>query len=172
MRHLSLFLASAVALGLAPYELRAQTTAAPPAVTTAPVPDVPPPAAMAPKADDDDDDLPSATVPGATQTGEHNDWTFEEVMGGEVKVGPEVSPVALGVGAVAGVVAFNVLAQYVFPGSSLLSQTFVAETASTSTTRPPATRRTRHKAHGLLRDRLQELLPARGICDRRRKRGV
>ena len=127
MRHLSLFLASAVALGLAPYELRAQTTAAPPAVTTAPVPDVPPPAAMAPKADDDDD-LPSATVPGATQTGEHNDWTFEEVMGGEVKVGPEVSPVALGVGAVAGVVAFNVLAQYVFPGSSLLSQTFVAET--------------------------------------------
>ena len=82
---------------------------------------------MAPKADDDDE-LPSATVPGATQTGERNDWTFEEVMGGEVKVGPEVSPVALGVGAVAGVVAFNVLAQYVFPGSSLLSQTFVAET--------------------------------------------
>ena len=127
MRHLSLFLASAVALGLAPYELAAQTTAAPPAVTTAPVPGAgrrqP---ATAPKADDDD--LPSATVPGATQTGEHNDWTFEEVMGGEVKVGPEVSPVALGVGAVAGVVAFNVLAQYVFPGSSLLSQTFVAET--------------------------------------------
>ena len=126
MRHLGLFLASAVALALAPHGLSAQTTAAPPEVTTAPVPGAPPSAVVTPDADDDD--LPSATVPGATQTGQNNDWTFEEVMGGEVEVGPEVSPVALGVGAVAGVVAFNVLAQYVFPGSSLLSQTFVAET--------------------------------------------
>ena len=56
------------------------------------------------------------------------DWTFEEVLGGEVTVGPEFSPVAMGIGAVAGVVAFNMLAQYVFPNSNLLSQTFLAET--------------------------------------------
>ncbi|MFL5334138.1 MAG: hypothetical protein ACJ8H8_13370 [Geminicoccaceae bacterium] len=126
MRHLGLFLASAVALGLAPYALAAQTTPTLPAVKTAPVPGGPPAATMVPKTDDDGQ--PSPTVPGATQSGERNDWTFEEVMGGQVKVGPQVSPAALGAGAVAGVVAFNMLAQYVFPGSNLLAQSVVAET--------------------------------------------
>ena len=48
-------------------------------------------------------------------------------MGGEVTVGKPVSPTAMAIGALAGVAAFNVLAQYVFPTSSLLAQTVVAE---------------------------------------------
>ena len=75
----------------------------------------------------DPDDIPK--LPGAApQAPSAPGWTFEEVMGGDVTVGEPVSPTAMAVGALAGVVAFNVLAQYVFPNSSLLSQSVVAET--------------------------------------------
>ena len=87
-----------------------------------------PPSQVAPPAQPDDDDqpgaLPNVAAPKAPGT---PDWTFEEVLGGEVTVGAEYSPVAMGIGAVAGVVAFNLLQQYVVPNASLLSQTFLAE---------------------------------------------
>ena len=109
MRHSNLGFALATTLCLLSGNLAAQT--APGAAQT----EVTPPQAAP----------PSVTAPGAPST---PDWTFEEVLGGEVTVGPEFSPVAMGVGAVAGVVAFNMLAQYVFPNSNLLTQTFLAET--------------------------------------------
>ena len=67
-----------------------------------------PPSRVAPSAEPDADDQPGA-VPGvvAPKAPGAPDWTFEEVLGGEVTVGPEYSPVAMGIGAVAGVVAFN-----------------------------------------------------------------
>jgi len=73
-------------------------------------------------------DQPAVTLPGASQVDLPNNWTFGDVMGSHVALGQEVSPAALGVGAVAGVVAFNMLAQYAFPGSNLLAPSFVAET--------------------------------------------
>ena len=87
-----------------------------------------PPSPVAPPAQPDADDQPGA-LPGvvAPKAPGTPDWTFEEVLGGEVTVGPEYSPVAMGIGAVAGVVAFNLLQQYVVPNGSLLSQTFLAE---------------------------------------------
>lgn len=84
------------------------------------------PAQLAP-ADDDDPAVPVAPN-AAPQVQPAPGWTFEEVMGGEVTVGEPVSPTAMAVGALAGVAAFNVLAQYVFPNSNLLAQTVVAET--------------------------------------------
>ena len=75
-----------------------------------------PPSPVAPPAQPDADDQPGA-LPGvvAPKAPGTPDWTFEEVLGGEVTVGPEYSPVAMGIGAVAGVVAFNLLQQYVVP---------------------------------------------------------
>jgi hypothetical protein len=94
--------------------------AAPAPAQTVPAPL--PPITLAPQADNDAPapapNLPTPSTP---------DWTFEEVLGGEVTVGPPYSPLAMGVGALTGVVAFNVLQQYVFPNGSLLSQTFLAE---------------------------------------------
>ena len=79
-----------------------------------------PPSQVAPPAQPDDDDqpgaLPNVAAPKAPGT---PDWTFEEVLGGEVTVGAEYSPVAMGIGAIAGVVAFNVLQQYVVPEHQL-----------------------------------------------------
>ena len=72
--------------------------------------------------------LAQATTPAAPEVSPApGGWTFEEVMGGEVTVGEPVSPTAMAVGALAGVAVFNVLGQYLFPNSSLLSQTFLAE---------------------------------------------
>jgi hypothetical protein len=94
--------------------------AAPAPAQTVPAPL--PPITLVPQAGNDAPvpapDLPTPSTP---------DWTFEEVLGGEVIVGPTYSPLAMGVGALTGVVAFNVLQQYVFPNGSLLSQTFLAE---------------------------------------------
>jgi hypothetical protein len=103
MRHLNLGFALAAALCLLSGNLAAQP--APPAAP----PEVTPPQAA----------TPSPAAPSAP------DWTFEEVLGGEVTVDSDYSPVAMGLGAVAGVVAFNVLAQFV-PNGGLLSETFLA----------------------------------------------
>jgi hypothetical protein len=116
MRHSKLGFALATTIYLLSGNLAAQT--APGAAQTQVTP--PPDADEAPRVTP-----PSVTAPGAPSA---PDWTFEEVLGGEVTVGQELSPVALGVGALAGVVAFNVLAQYVFPNTDLLTQTFLAET--------------------------------------------
>lgn len=55
-------------------------------------------------------------------------WTFEEVVGADVNVDAAVSPWAMGVGALAGVVGFNLLQQYVVPGWGGLGGTWLAET--------------------------------------------
>ncbi|MFO1039267.1 MAG: hypothetical protein U1E45_20680 [Geminicoccaceae bacterium] len=55
-------------------------------------------------------------------------WTFEDVVGADVNVDAPVSPWAMGVGALAGVVGFNLLQQYVVPGFGGLGGTWLAET--------------------------------------------
>ena len=110
MRTMMAVLTLACVTGMLAYPALAQNA---PANPTAPVLPAPQP---------DADDLPALPKPSATPG-----WTFEEVLGGEVTVGEPVSPTALAVGALTGVVAFNVLQQYVFPNGSLLSQTFLAE---------------------------------------------
>jgi hypothetical protein len=110
MRHLNLGFALAAALCLLSGNLAAQPALEAPLATPAAPPEVTPPQAVTPR--------PAA--PSAP------DWTFEEVLGGEVTVDSDYSPVAMGLGAVAGVVAFNALAQYVIPNGSLLSETILA----------------------------------------------
>ena len=104
MRTINVLLACAGVMGLTAGPVLAQATApaASPSRVASPVPDV-------------DVDDPT------------HDPTFEEVMGGEVTVGEPVSPTAMAVGALAGVAVFNILGQYLFPNTSLLSQTFLAE---------------------------------------------
>jgi hypothetical protein len=113
-RNLPLSLAGALALAAGP--AAAQT-----APTTPPSQVVPP---AQPDADAQPGALPNVAAPKAPGT---PDWTFEEVLGGEVTVGQQYSPVAMGIGAIAGVVAFNVLQQYVAPNTNLLAQTVLAE---------------------------------------------
>jgi hypothetical protein len=113
-RKLLLSLAGVTALAAGPV---AAQTVAPPVPPSRAVPQAQPNAQP--------DALPGVVAPKAPGT---PDWTFEEVLGGDVTVGPQYSPTAMGIGALAGVVAFNVLQQYVVPNGSLLSQTFVAET--------------------------------------------
>jgi hypothetical protein len=151
MRYLGFFLASAVTLGsAAPYGLAAQTVPALPAAKAGPAPVAPAGVAAAPKADDDlpsgtvpgssqaaapktDDDLPKGTVPGSSQTAAGNDWTFEEVMGGNVKVGPEVSPVALGVVAETDLAASRIYAISSAVAGALAGQYVYDQTATDKT---------------------------------------
>jgi hypothetical protein len=110
MRNLNTLLSLAGVMGLLASPAVAQNTPAAPPTRVLPAPQ--------PDADD---------VPAIPQLPAAPGWTFEEVLGGEVTVGEPVSPTAMAVGALTGVVAFNVLEQYVFPNGSLLSQTFLAE---------------------------------------------
>lgn len=116
MSHPKLLIALAGAVALAASPVVAQTAPATPPARITP-PDLP-------DADDQPGALPGVVTPRAPGT---PDWTFEEVLGGDVTVGQELSPAAMGIGALAGVVAFNLLQQYVFPNTSLLSQTVLAE---------------------------------------------
>ena len=110
MRNLTAIILLGGVAGVLANPAAAQNAPAKPAVPVLPVPQP------------DANDVPTLPRPSATPG-----WTFEEVLGGEVTVGEPVSPTALAVGALTGVVAFNVLQQYVFPNGSLLSQTFLAE---------------------------------------------
>jgi hypothetical protein len=121
MRTINALLACAGVMGLTAGPVLAQATApaAPPSRVAPSAPDI--------DADDPTPD-PTPVLPrAAPEVSPAPGWTFEEVMGGEVTVGEPVSPTAMAIGALAGVAAFNVLGQYLFPNTSLLSQTFLAE---------------------------------------------
>lgn len=143
MRSLMLLAAATGAAALAAGPAAAQTSPVtprpqlaappPPAVASppAPAPQAPPRVLPAPGTGDDDDVVvvtpPGVPGPRTAQAPTVPDWTFEEVMGGNVTVGKPVSPWAVGIGALAGVVTFNVLQQYAFPGGGFLAQTVLAE---------------------------------------------